>query len=373
MSVRKRVMKALRAVAVRERTAPFDLSKQIFLATLNRVPTAREHRITFARIFTSPTAPRKIINEHLSSSEFAHTRLANLMAAEYREFSSPNKIFFVHLPKASGTSLREQLALHMGFPSLDFYGLSELEPVTMNYPPFFNFWPLISGHISVHSGPRATHTVVTTVRQPQSRFLSLFRQQTRINYHIDLKMRGHFSATTILIKRALAARREAIFSHWLNNVEDHQLAFFANPLAPAIARNESVENIRNLPRRALVDFVSASLATLDDSDLRKVALEATDNVDKVSWSHTAGVTRLISELFPGEVSDPLPRLNDGAQFGTARKIALTIQDLERLQELSRIDRAFIVALQDQGKLDPAESSDEEELVKTANRLGFILP
>lgn len=370
-AIMKKLVALLRRKLPWERFAPFDVATQIFLGILGRTPTRRERSITFARLMTDPTAAKKIVSEIVSTSEFARHSLPRLLAKEAQSFSSTKKIFFVHLPKASGTSLREQLISEMGIPSLEFYGLEQ--DATLVVPPFMDFWPLIAGHMNVFSGPRATHTVVTTVREPTSRWLSQFRQQTRLIYYVDPAIKGRNSAISIMAKQLKRRLKERQFSEWLRDERVHQLAYFADPLGSLLRRGRSASEISNLPRRTLLRHVSSALDLLDEVELGEICDSASNEVDLVSWSDSAGVDQLLSELFPEhQVSRP-ERRNDGTSFGSVRQVQLTVDDLARLQELSRVDRAFIAALQQKGKLPLPSLSEEEDLAKTAQRLGFILP
>lgn len=229
-------------------------------------------------------------------------------------------------------------------------------------------------HLNLHQGPYLIYTVLTTVREPRSRYRSLFRQQTRLPYVTNHHLVAQLSVVA-LSKRIIRERRiERNFSSWVERVPPSLLAQFADRLLSVFAiSEETFSAVGGLvqQRKAL----GLKIHFLSSADLRKVVRDASRKIDLVSWSDGESMANLLSSALGKKVSAAdLPRDDDRASYSRPTDIQLSTRDLERLSELSAPDLTFFSHLVDAGKLAPmSEGEANREFENTPRRLGFLLP
>ncbi len=250
----------------------------------------------------------------------------------------------------------------------------EQEWTRLEPQPFQEFWPFVCDHLNLHQGPNRIHTELTTVREPRSRYLSLFRQQIHFPYVTNHHLVAQLSVVA-LRKRIIRERRiEKNSSAWVERVPPSPLAQFADPLLAVFAiSEETFSAVGGLvqQRKAL----GLQIDSLSSADLRKVVRAASRKINLVSWSDGKSTANLLSSALGKKVSaSNLPRHDDRPSYARPTDIQSSTRDLERLSELSAPDLTFFSHLVDVGKLAPmSEGEANREFDNTPRRLGFPLP
>lgn len=102
------------------------------------------------------------------------------------------KVFFLHIPKSGGMSIRAQIRAGLG-------GVSPLllsaGPLDYQIEPGATSWPFLTGHVGIDACP-AGHSCVTVFREPRSRLLSLHRFVASRHYETWLCSLGLDSAVS---------------------------------------------------------------------------------------------------------------------------------------------------------------------------------
>lgn len=104
----------------------------------------------------------------LLTEEFAVQMLPQFVARATNAYGG-RRVFFLHVPKTAGTSVRLALADALGVPSLNFYSGHQMPAKGAT------FWPYLAGHAGIAAFPQA-YTGFTVFREPRSRLLSAYRQ-----------------------------------------------------------------------------------------------------------------------------------------------------------------------------------------------------
>lgn len=374
MNLRRVLGEFLRNLSSKSRAFALNPVSQIFFAVLGRAPSPQERRSLTFKLFFKPFRGRDMIEAAIRSEEFAVMQLPHLLARYSKDFANERKVFFVHIPKTSGTALRMALIEELGIPALDFYGRTDEQFPALGTHPFLEFWPLITGHMNVFGGPHQSHTVMTTLREPRVRRLSQFRQHTRIAYERGLHQKAVEPFLVRAGKTFTARRRESNFSHWLRSTTSFQLSYFADPLSEPFLAHLPEEEIKALSRTGLLNFISTTLNEMSEANVQVVAAQAAAALDVVNWSHASAIEAVLAQLSqPRSQRQAIPRANDSLHQDKLKTVVVTREDLALLNRVAEVDNVFFEALIALNKLPKAPMDPDMEFGKEARRLGFALP
>lgn len=152
------------------RLRPFDV-RIAYRAILRREPSHEE--VQKAALTTNLKSSRfHFYRDMIDSEEFRKQILPALIASSVN--AKTTGVFFLHVPKTGGTSLRELIGDLIGVPSINVYGKWPIPNLNTH-----GFWPYWAGHAQVSFFPES-HKGITFFRETKSLVMSRYRQQQNL-------------------------------------------------------------------------------------------------------------------------------------------------------------------------------------------------
>lgn len=150
----------------------------LYVELLNRNPKESELEILNTKI-SERGLPITLLEwfsdfELLSrAKELAISKPSGLSGMQMKNVVGLRKLAFLHIPKTSGTRLKERLPYSLGIDWVDLDILWHNEFLAAQSRSYFDFWPLVTGHSRISNFPPG-HAVLAFFRESRSRLLSLF-------------------------------------------------------------------------------------------------------------------------------------------------------------------------------------------------------
>lgn len=319
-----------------------------YRAILRREPTESEVSKMKLSFLAGPEAGFHILRDMVESEEFKVQMLPGLIVQQTDFNCQP--VFFLHIRKTGGTSMRELIGASLGVPSINIYKAWSSPSRGHGY------WPYWAGHAQVSFFPE-THLGITFFRDTKSRMLSLYRQQQG---QLNGQSRHGWSFPNSIVKR----REIPPFSEWVQRQEksghrslEYYLAENKNVFGPERDRNQARE-LRNA-----------------DLSERKLLLESgLSRITAAAWIHKeSDVRRAITSVVGKEV-DTLPRNNTFESKNFAVSIdPLSSSDLETLKSIEEREALAFKIAADLGLIQLLPDDENQHLFEmTASRLHFKL-
>ena len=319
-----------------------------YRAILRREPTKSEVSQMKLKFLAGPEAGFHILRDMVDSEEFKVQMLPGLVVQQTEFNSQP--VFFLHIPKTGGTSMRELIGSSLGVPSINIYRTWS-DPSTGH-----GYWPYWAGHAQVSFFPE-THRGITFFRDTKSRLLSLYRQQQ--GQSNGPPRHGWAYPNSIVKKREVPP-----FSAWIKNQEEsgnRSVEYY-------LADNKNVIG-RTRDRNQARELRSASLSE------RTLILESgLSRIMAAAWIHKeSDVRRAISSVVGKEV-DTLPRNNTFESKNFVGPIdPLSSSDLETLKLIEEREALAFKIAADLGLIQLLPDDEKQHLFeKTVSRLQFKL-
>jgi hypothetical protein len=296
----------------------------------------------------------QLLRDMVDSEEFSLQILPGLVVTQ-TALRAPTPVFFMHIPKTGGTSIRVAIAQAMGVPAMNIYAAWPTPDRATH-----GYWPYWAGHAHAEFFP-GQHVGITLLREPRSRMLSLYRQIE----HNGRARRTHGWD----LRRPEQSSRVAMppFSSWLAQRHRSGTASTLHYFMPS-------DDPMLLPMERDHGHDFTGLLSLSDEELRAGVRRTMRRFGAVAWIHDeTGVLEAIRTV-TGSLLAELPRENtfDGKQRDVAR-LTVTPDDRRLLEESARLDQLVVDVAEECGhvkRLQPDEADAMFEL--TATRLGFVL-
>jgi hypothetical protein len=321
-----------------------------YRAILRREPSKQEVSRMKLKVLSGPQSSFHILRDMVDSEEFKIQILPGLVVQQTEFHSHP--VFFLHIPKTGGTSMRELIGAALGVPSINIY------KAWRNPSKGNEFWPYWAGHAQISFFPE-THTGITFFRDTKSRILSMYRQQQG-ETALDIQIQHGWS-----FPKEIRKRKEIMpFSSWAERMETsgiRSLEFY-------LAENKNViDKVRN-KHQAL------ELRNTDFLD-RKILLErGLARIASAAWIHKEEDVRGAITSVVGKEVETLPRNNTfESKVFTGSGISLTASDREILRTFEQRDELAFKVAADLGLIQLLPEDEKQYLFeKTASRLMFNL-
>jgi len=322
---------------------------EAYRAILRREPTKREVSEMKVKLLTGTQARFHLLRDMVDSDEFRVHILPGLVVQQTQLSSEP--VFFLHIPKTGGTSMRELIGDALGVPSINIYD-GWLRPSVGH-----GYWPYWAGHAQVSFFPES-HKGITFFRDTKSRTLSRYRQLEKGISN------GQIHGWSYPRSRGKRKKEIMPFSVWLDFIEDNGI----RSLEYYLAENKKVVTPEMAPKE------SREFRNLDIAE-RRIQLESgMSRFSCAAWIHKENDVRMAISRVVGKPVDSLPRHNtfESKDFSYS-DIVLTESDLKTLKLLEERDELVFKIAADLGLIQLLPRDENESLFeKTVSRLKFKL-
>lgn len=284
-----------------------------------------------------------IARDLIMSEEFSIQMLPQLVAKWSTNFRGRN-VFFLHVPKTAGTSVRLAIGEALGIPAFLLYGYF-IEP-----EPSASFWPYWAGHAGISAFPK-THAGFTVFRETRSRLLSQYRQAQK---RVDPAPRVFLSGPQ---PRRSAPPPPNDFWQGGHGLDGW---YFQDATASTNDRG-----------RAGNSFLS-SLSAKD----KLIGLErGLKRINQASWVHEESALIAAVNRLTGASLERIPRENT---FESAKveysEIKLSKDDISVLEAMVERDKPVFDIAVSLGLISKLDKQSRDDLfIETAKRLRFVLP
>lgn len=339
------------------------LAESLFHSILGRQPNEEDLKIAASAVLTKKGLEQQIA-AMIQSHEFQVMRLPHLMAAATQNYRG-EKVFFLHVPKTAGTSLRLALIDAMGIPALDRYRRNG----TWNSysEEFLKVWPLLVGHTNVGNFPTGTHRGMTVFREPRARILSKYRQSTRARFETPVHQKD---LASVGVRRILEEGPRSL-DLWLEREHPVDLlTWFVDFPNVRLRDKEKGEGDSWIVRRGF----SLEILKYDQSEIREALERGIRKIQVAEWMHNkAGMDTLLVRLLGRPLDLEIPKANVVLPKQVETTIQLTANHHKKLMEIHEQSQIVFRVAENQGlisRLSQEESDEQFEIA--AKRLGFRL-
>ncbi len=341
--------------------------RKIYRGLLKRDPSPTEI-IGFTLDFARNPNIESRLSSLIYGEEFSVMVMPDLVRAASENFTG-KRVFFLHVPKTAGTSVRLGLNNALGIPSFSLYPRS-----THSAPgelSSMEFWPYWAGHANIAAFPES-HTGFTTFRESRSRLLSQYRQR-QFNLAPGANPHRYADTAKSAAQKKIVPKALPSFNTWIGRISSSALHWYIPN--PTIQKNLKLST----------DLKSFQLKVGADEEWRRKVFEMNElelstaleksllRFSAAGWLHQpAGIIEAIAKI-SGNQNATLPQENEfrKTQFYQVEKISPeTLKIMENIREKESI--LFKVA-QDIGLLTDKLVLDEDEIFhKSLSKLGFKL-
>ena len=329
------------------------MADSLYRVVLGRRPSKNEKNYTALMMTTSDRFERRI-SDMLHSREFKVMKLPGLIAESTQSWSG-NQVFFLHIPKTAGTSVRVALIDAVGVPAFELYGRDQQMRDIVRQTDR-HYWPLVVGHENISFFPK-NYSGITIFRESRSRVLSVNRQLSRFAVADNLH-----AITPEQIKRKTEKAQKILetpFTEWLNaDLFRHTLDF----LIPS--HEFGMDALRSKEFR---DHVN----NLNSHEIEKLLNESISRFTHAAWSHDeTAILNAISGVSGREITD-LPRENVYPNLEGYPPQILDKDALVKLNAIQEKEAVIFKIAHEHGLIPLLSKSEADDLFEiTAKRLGF---
>lgn len=321
-----------------------SLPPTAYRAILRREPTSAEVYRKELRSL-GPGGRFNLLRDMVNSDEFRLQILPGLVVASTK-FTSTSPVFFLHVPKTGGTSVRLALSDALGIPPLNIYGAWPTPDQHKHA-----FWPLWAGHAQINFFPDS-HQGFTVFREPRSQILSGYRQKQ------FLASGGRKHGWDYPIKRRQG--QDIGFDHWLQSSGYYFQWFIPHP--DRSVRRWSPEEVKRMSDEP-------------EQDLRKQISAALARFKSAAWLHEEKSVLDAIQQVAGRAPERLPFENPASGKGLdLSPVNVSGKALARINLLANLNRIVIEQAVNRGLIPELnEAEADRQFHKTAAKLKFNLP
>ena len=329
------------------------ITESMYRSILHRQPTNAERISTAVNIQITGQFESRLA-EMIDSDEFKIMRLPGLIAESTKEWTG-SQVFFLHIPKTAGTSVRIALIKAVGVPAFELYGRDkQMRDLTRQSDK--HHWPLFVGHENISFFPK-TYSGITIFRESRSRLLSVYRQQSRF-----VLTPSPYIINPESFKRESENSRKTLetpFHEWLDIQNCVRTLEFLIP-SKAFGPN----SLRSNEFRTYVRELQAN-------EIEKLLNESISRFTHAAWSHNEpAILKAISGVSGREITD-LPRENVYPNLEGYPPQILDKDALVKLNAIQEKEAVIFKIAHEHGLIPLLSKSEADDLFEiTAKRLGF---
>ena len=294
------------------------------------------------------------ISEMLNSREFQIMRLPGLIANATQNWGGKH-VFFLHVPKSAGTSVRLALIDALGIPAFDVYSRNEqMREIARNSDN--KFWPLYVGHENISFFPE-NYSGITIFRESRSRVLSLYRQHSR-DAIIDDPSEIDQAVFQEMRRKALKVFSTP-FGDWLIRPNLVTSMDFFIP-----SKMFGSKGLKSQEFKTYVD-------DLESHRVEELLNESLSRFTHAAWSHDeTAILNAISGISEREITE-LPRENVFQNLEGYPPQILDKHTLAKLNAIQEKEAVLFRVAHEKGLVPLLSKSEADDLFEiTAKRMGF---
>ena len=329
------------------------MSESTYRVVLGRRPTKNERNDTALMMITSDRFEQRL-SDMLNSHEFQLAMLPKLVADSTKNWNG-KRVFFLHIPKTAGTSIRVALVRLLGVPAYELYKQNTSLIDTLEFS-HADFWPLYYGHENIAFFPEG-YSGITIFRESRSRILSQYRQHCRaaiIDNPLDIDQVAFQEMRNVAL-RVLSTP----FGEWLKAPSQLSSLEYFIP-SKQFGRNSYEYS----------EF-QAHVLSLSSREIEKSLNESLSRFTNAAWSHDEpAILKAISGVSGRDV-DELPHENVYPNLKGYPPQILDSAALTKLSAFQEKESILFKIAHEHGLVPLLSKSEADDLFEiTAKRLGF---
>lgn len=339
----------------------------LYTAILRRNPSFDEIIQRTKMLRTNRDIKSHII-DIINSDEFSVMILPYLVQKK-SNLKSNQKLFFLHVPKTSGTSLRLMLSNYLGIPAYLLYHHNGLEGVEKYQN--MKFWPFWAGHANISRFPNS-HNGFTSFRETRSRLISTYRQNlSNLTPHLNLRENsGEFLSDYSRIY----LQESKNFNGWLKKFGSSICHYYVPNNDSIFSKEDSseYEKFKDTMGTSL-DWVR-KIDSSDESWLVSSIQHSMKRFQAAAWvGDNQSLSDSIIKLFGEENRNlALPKVNVFVKTSNYQLEVISKQSVEIMEEIARKDRIVFENAMNEGILSERIPFNPDEVFsETKERLGFV--
>jgi hypothetical protein len=308
-----------------------------------------------------------------SISTFMYSResllmvVPDLVRASAEDYAG-QKVFYLHVPKTGGTSVRIALADAMGIPSFNIYPHSS-HSLPSNLQSM-DFWPYWAGHANIGLFPD-THKGFTTFRESRSRILSMFRQQQR---SASIGTNPHIITEEAIRKQKFKKQemKNLDFNSWIKTRRaDTCLGFYIDN--PTVAQSRKVDRgpLDGKIRLGSMSDWKEQVFAMPDREIKKELRKSLPRIVSASWIHQSRSTEEAIQRISGRSDVQLSRNNEFTKTDFFKIEDINAESMQILEDIRKKDTILFSMATDLGVLIDKLDMDEDAIFhQSVANLGY---
>jgi hypothetical protein len=343
-----------------------EIATSLYKAILGRSPTKSEIQDRIKTLRQNPNLESHVAGM-INSEEFRLMMLPYLVQNS-SEVTSELKLFFLHVPKTAGISLRIMLSKYLGIPAYLLYPSNGIE--TVEKFKNMEFWPLWAGHANISKFPQS-HFGFTSFRETRSRLMSRYRQTQRtLTTGINLRNNAN---NYLSYQRQIYYSKSANFNTWLTNFGDSICHFYTPNNTSEFSDENTTEYDKVIYYLGTFPEWISQINNLPQTEIKNSIERSMKRFKAASWTNNdKSLETAINKLFgEKDIKIDIPRLNAFEKTPSYKPEVISSESIEFMEELSRKDQiVFESAMNAEIISEEMQPNKDEVFFNTKKRLGF---
>jgi hypothetical protein len=343
-----------------------EIIKSLYKAILGRNPTKSEIQNRIKTLKQNPNLESHIASM-IRSQEFSIMMLPYLVQ-NTSKINSELKLFFLHVPKTAGTSLRTMLSEQLGIPAYLFYATHGIEGIENSKK--MEFWPFWAGHANISKFPDS-HSGFTSFRETRSRLLSSYRQtQKGLSAGTNLRNNANKMLSDQL---QMHSGKSENFNDWLTNFGSSICHYYIPNKAYEFSEKNTSEYEKIRYHMGTAPEWISQINNAPEMEIKSCIEHSMKRFKAASWNNDDKSLEEATKKLFGEknVKLDIPRMNVFEKTSSYTPEIISNQSIEFMEELSRKDQIVFESAINLGIIsEKMQHNNDEVFFNSAKRLGF---